>query len=92
VQLLLANLPSNDAKNSYYWYYATQVMHNLYDADWDTWNRRMRRVLIESQQTKGCATGSWSPEGHAFADQGGRLMVTALNTLSLEVLNWINER
>lgn len=84
-QRLLANLPSHDSRNAYYWYYATQVMHNLYDSNWDTWNRGMRRVLVESQETSGCATGSWSPEGHPFADQGGRLMITALNTLSLEV-------
>ena len=60
-------------------------MHNLYDSDWDEWNRRMRRVLTESQETVGCAAGSWNPQGDPFGDKGGRLMTTALNTLSLEV-------
>lgn len=86
---LLENLPSAKVgRNSYYWYYATLTMHNFADSDWDTWNRKMRRVLIESQEKEGCATGSWDPDkptADAWGPQGGRLMVTSLNTLTLEV-------
>jgi hypothetical protein len=84
-RILLAHLPAKDARNCYYWYYATQVMHNLQDSEWDVWNRQMRRVLVESQEKAGCAAGSWNPTGHPHADNGGRLMVTAFNTLTLEV-------
>jgi hypothetical protein len=86
---LMENPPDDlIGRNTYYWYYATLTMHNFNDADWDAWNRRLRKVLIDSQATQGCATGSWDPE-HPSADfygqQGGRLMTTALNTLTLEV-------
>ncbi|HEX4148423.1 MAG TPA: prenyltransferase/squalene oxidase repeat-containing protein, partial [Pirellulales bacterium] len=54
-------LPTNRTRNSYYWYYATQVMHNLPGPEWDTWNRQMRRTLIETQVKEGCAAGSWDP-------------------------------
>ncbi|HEY5315068.1 MAG TPA: prenyltransferase/squalene oxidase repeat-containing protein [Pirellulales bacterium] len=86
---LMKLLPSNKTRNSYYWYYATQVMHNKPDADWDKWNFAMRRVLVESQVKEGCAAGSWdpqkpAPDGHA-AGTGGRIMTTSLATLTLEV-------
>jgi hypothetical protein len=82
-------LPANRTRNSYYWYYATQVMHNLPGPEWDTWNRAMRRTLIETQVKEGCAAGSWDPhkptaDGHA-AETGGRIMTTSLATLTLEV-------
>jgi Prenyltransferase and squalene oxidase repeat len=89
VRYLLQNLPNRDAdRNSYYWYYGTLVMHNLLGSEWDTWNRRMRRVLIESQAKEDCVMGSWDPEVpsvDAWGSQGGRLMTTAFATLSLEV-------
>jgi hypothetical protein len=86
---LLAHLPDEGAdRNIYYWYYATMAMHNVLGPAWDTWNRPMRRVLIETQEREGCATGSWDPERpslDAYGDQGGRLMVTALSALTLEI-------
>ena len=88
-QVLLQNLPDNRLdRNTYYWYYATLAMHNFCDADWDAWNRRMRRSLIETQVKKGCATGSWDPEKptlDVWGQQGGRLMTTSFSTLILEV-------
>lgn len=75
-------------KNVYYWYYATQVLHNVPGPEWDKWNRQMRRVLIESQSKEGCAAGSWDPGKpykDAWADAGGRLMLTSLSALTLEV-------
>jgi len=86
---LLENLPDGSLlRNAYYWYYGTLAMHNFADSDWDAWNRKMRRVLIESQERQGCAMGSWDPEkptADAWGAQGGRLMVTAMNALTLEV-------
>jgi hypothetical protein len=86
---LLENLPDNKlARDTYYWYYATQAMHNFCDADWDVWNRKMRRALIETQVTQGCGTGSWDPEKPTidhWGQNGGRLMTTSFSTLILEV-------
>jgi len=87
---LLEHLPdANLDRNVYYWYYATLVMHNFMDRDWDRWNRPMRATLIQTQCTvpNECAEGSWAPDSPTIDrwSQGGRLYVTALSTLSLEV-------
>jgi len=88
MEYLMRNLPNKSYRNCYYWYYAVQVMHNLPGPEWDTWNRQSRKMLIETQEKDGCAAGSWSPERptpDAFGKQGGRIMVTAISALSLEV-------
>jgi len=88
VEYLMQNKPTLSQRDSYYWYYATQVMHNMPGKEWDEWNRQMRRILIETQEKTGCAAGSWDPhkpEPEPFANHGGRLMVTSLSTLTLEV-------
>jgi hypothetical protein len=111
VKYLLQNPPKLEESDIYYWYYATQVMHNLPGRDWDAWNRQMRRLLLQTQVQQGCATGSWDPfvpAGVALvktgarlgimtaADEhklmtaaetqlGGRLYVTSLAALTLEV-------
>ena len=86
---LMRNLPQKDrGRNVYFSYYATQVMHNLPGPEWDSWNRNMRRVLIETQIKDGCAAGSWDPlkpAPDAWGDAGGRLMMTSLSALTLEV-------
>ena len=88
VQFIMARLPNSAARNSYFWYYATQVMHNVPGAEWDTWNRSMRRTFIDTQEKAGCAAGSWDPllpTPDPFGTNGGRLMVTSIAALSLEV-------
>ena len=61
-QYLLANLPDVEhCRNIYYWYYATMAMHNFLGPEWDAWNRKVRRVLIQTQAKEGCAAGSWDP-------------------------------
>ena len=57
---VMANLGGAKA-DSYFLYYATQVMHNLPGPEWDTWNRNARRHLITTQIKEGCAAGSWAP-------------------------------
>ncbi len=88
-KFLLENLPDlENARDIYYWYYATQVMHNFLGPEWDTWNRRMRRILIQTQEKYGCAMGSWSPTypvPDPWGAQGGRLYMTSLSALTLEV-------
>jgi hypothetical protein len=85
---LMKSLPDTGARNVYYWYYATQVMHNQMGGDWDVWNRKMRHILISTQNKEGCATGSWDPHKpvtDTWGDIGGRLMITSLSALTLEV-------
>jgi hypothetical protein len=88
-QYLLENLPDDQLmRNTYYWYYATLVMHNFGGQEWDVWHRKMRRILILSQEKQGCATGSWDPLEPTldiWGEKGGRLMVTAFDALTLEV-------
>ncbi len=70
------------AKNdSYFLYYATQVMHNLPGPEWDTWNRNARKHLISTQIKQGCAEGSWPVSGHT----AGPIMSTSIHALTLEV-------
>jgi hypothetical protein len=88
VEYLMKRKPHINNRNTYYWYYATQVMHNVPGPQWDEWNRAMRRILIESQEKSGCAAGSWDPnkpDPDPWANQGGRLMVTSFCCLTLEV-------
>ena len=89
VRYLLNNPPEAKIHNVYYWYYATQVLHNYSGCQWDTWNRAMRKLLISTQtRNKTCANGSWDPDKPAkdqWGPQGGRLMTTALSCLTLEI-------
>ncbi len=86
---LLENLPdAATARDTYYWYYATLAMHNFGDADWDLWNRKIRRTLIETQAKEGSAMGSWDPDKPTtdkWGQGGGRLMTTSFSALTLEV-------
>ena len=84
---MLAHLPDEGFPNVYYWYYATQVMHNMSGYEWDTWNRKMRDLLVHTQvrNVDQCANGSWAPEKDAWGKHGGRIMTTALSCLTLEI-------
>ena len=62
------------------------MMHNQPGPDWDAWNRKMRRRLIDTQCKDGCcATGSWDPQHDHWGSRGGRVMQTSLSALTLEV-------
>jgi hypothetical protein len=77
-----------DRQDVYYYYYATQVMHHFGGEEWKTWNEKMREYLIKKQDSKNpqyANFGSWSPEGDEWGRAGGRLMMTSLNLLTLEV-------
>ena len=81
---VMSALPQAEG-NPYFFYYATQVMHNLPGPEWDTWNRHARRFLIKTQiKEKGsCAEGSWNPEGKPHVM--GPVMMTSICALTLEV-------
>jgi hypothetical protein len=84
----LSGLPSGQ-RDAYYWYYATQVMFQMQGVYWEDWNSRLRPLLTETQvQDNTVLRGSWDPL-HPLPDrwgrEGGRIYVTALNLLMLEV-------
>jgi hypothetical protein len=73
----------------YYNYYATQVMHHVGGEAWDFWNPKMRDMLIQ-RQDKGDAqhlhqAGSWDPKTDSLGGAGGRIMITSMSLLTLEV-------
>ena len=80
--------------NLYYNYFATQVMKNWGGSEWDRWNGRLRddliawqekEVLVDGKNTNP-ARGSWTPRDRDdYSKAGGRLLSTALATLTLEV-------
>jgi Squalene-hopene cyclase C-terminal domain len=86
---IAAHLETMDERNIYYWYYATQLLHNMKNKDWERWNPKVRESLIEMQvKDESCAHGSWDPDRpvqDAWGTSGGRLYVTSLSILTLEV-------
>jgi hypothetical protein len=88
--VFLKKVPPGTFDTMYYYYYATQVMRHLGGDDWNTWNKKMRDLLIATQDkgdTPGKAHqfGSWDPKKDAHGSVGGRLMITSLSALTLEV-------
>jgi hypothetical protein len=90
VQRLRQAPPAQANRNIYYYYYATQVMHQIGGDAWESWNPLIRNLLVKSQD-KGTdpkhphMKGSWSPSGDLWGGSGGRIMTTALSILTLEV-------
>ena len=71
--------------NTYYWYYATQVMHHMEGDTWFEWNDVMSQKIPAKQVKAGQEKGSWSPSGDPWGQGGGRLYMTCLCTYMLEV-------
>lgn len=90
---LRENLPEigttrDPKRDTYYWYYATQVMFHVGGDHWRDWNERLHALLVDSQIENGAMAGSWDPRNpipDTWAPHAGRLYVTTLNLLSLEV-------
>ena len=76
------------ARDTYYWYYATQVIKHVDGEQWETWNGRLHPLLGRTQIKTGEMAGSWHPYDPVPDKWGlhaGRLYVTTMNLLSLEV-------
>ena len=55
---------------------------------WDRWNRHLNPLLLETQIKVGPEAGSWDPElpiPDRWSAHAGRLYVTTMNLLNLEV-------
>jgi hypothetical protein len=86
----IKKMPPGATGNMYYYYYATQVMHHMGNEHWDFWNPKMRDLLIKTQDNgstpnRGTQKGSWDPKGDGHGAAGGRVMITSLSLLTLEV-------
>ncbi|TWU57393.1 prenyltransferase/squalene oxidase repeat-containing protein [Rubripirellula reticaptiva] len=84
-QMGTAQSPQRDA---YYWYYATQVMFHMGGDHWKRWNGSLTPILLESQVSDGPDAGSWDPVDPVpdrWSVHAGRLYVTTMNLLNLEV-------
>lgn len=68
----------------YYVYYTTLALYQHQGPVWLAWNERLQANLPLIQQKLGTSAGSWDPSSSMTAD-GGRVVSTALATLSLEV-------
>ena len=89
--LLEQQLPNDSTpqvRDTYYWYYATQVLKHIDGPRWERWNQKLRPLLTRSQEKSGDFAGSWHPYRPVpdrWGSFGGRIYVTTMNLLSLEV-------
>jgi hypothetical protein len=88
-------------ENMYYFYYMTQVLHHFGGPDWKAWNEGVKekgkpdrigmRDWLIARQDKGQdpkhahQAGSWAPQGDTYGPAGGRIMITSMSLLTLEV-------
>lgn len=81
---LIAQTP----RDTYYWYYATQVMWHMKGEHWERWQASIHPLLLNTQIKEGDLAGSWDPNNPVpdrWGPTAGRLYVTTMNLLSLEV-------
>ena len=74
--------------NVYGWYSAAMMLKHLgpYNKYWQTWNKAMSAEIPARQCPEGNSeAGSWDPDLDSYRFGGGRLYVTALSILCLEV-------
>ncbi len=88
IGLLLERSPVWDTKkgtvDEYYWFFASQALHQVGGDAWKQWYGTLSSVLVEKQQDEDSEDrGSWDPVG-AWAETGGRVYSTAMHLLSLQ--------
>ncbi|WP_237607317.1 DUF5684 domain-containing protein [Roseimaritima sediminicola] len=72
--------------NIYYNYYAAQVLRQYGGSQWDQFNNELRDWLVAEQSDSGPTKGSWAfPNAGHGTEHGGRLYMTAMSTMILEV-------
>jgi len=75
-------------RDCYLWYYASQVLVHTGGEEWTEWYDQLAATLEQSQERSGPVAGSWDPLGAVpdrWGQYGGRIYVTALHLLALEV-------
>ncbi|CAN5206243.1 hypothetical protein BH23VER1_BH23VER1_33680 [soil metagenome] len=81
---LSKNLPRDNDRDYYFWYYGALALYQHHGPVWADWNSQLRPILLESQRRGGDEEGSWDPNSR-WGSQAGRAVVTALAALTLEV-------
>lgn len=74
--------------NVYGWYSTSMALKGLgpYNKHWRRWNAALSKELPKNQTPKGVKeAGSWDPQYDEYSFGGGRLYVTCLSILCLEV-------
>lgn len=88
-KLLVANLPRRSEPDARYAYFGTlaafQSERGGGHDPWKAWNAALKDALIPTERLRrdGCVDGSWDSEADPWGAVGGRVGVTALNSLSL---------
>ena len=83
---LAGMLPSDkDEGFLYHAYYGGLSLYQRGGPQWHKWNNHVRDLLVKTQKTEGCETGSWSPGDKRWASWAGRIYSTAMAALTLEV-------
>ena len=85
IQHIQRKMPSENQGDFYYWYYACLSLYQNQGPVWDEWNERMKPIWLNLQVKTGKNAGSWEARGGRHMDDMGRVITTALATLSLEV-------
>jgi hypothetical protein len=92
VNLLMADLPEwkTNKIDFYYWYFGSLALFHVDGPEgpmWKRWNLAMTDALLPNQKTgkEACEHGSWDPSVDRWGSEGGRVSVTAMNALTLEV-------
>ncbi|MEN6663703.1 MAG: hypothetical protein ABFD85_06845 [Phycisphaerae bacterium] len=71
--------------NDYATYYGTLAAFQHGGDLWEKWNPAMKTYVLGDQVKTGPQAGSWEPGGKTYGGNGGRVYITAMYTLSLEV-------
>jgi hypothetical protein len=80
--------PTTKTRDSYLWYYASQVLVHTGGPKWQAWYAGLVDTLESPQRADGPLAGSWDPLGDTpdrWGEYGGRIYVTTLHILALEV-------
>ncbi len=80
--------PDRKIRDAYLWYYASQVLVHTAGEPWQNWYEGLVDTLEPEQRSTGPLAGSWDPLGERpdrWGRYGGRLYVTTLHLLALEV-------
>ena len=79
---------AKNLRDAYLWYYASQALVHTGGPGWRTWYASLVDTLDPEQRTAGPLAGSWDATGEIpdrWGPYGGRVYVTALHLLALEV-------
>jgi hypothetical protein len=79
--------PEDGSIDVYYWYFGTLALFQVGGEEWRAWSAKIRDAVVLRQhpEESGARAGSWDPIDPWGLNEGGRIYVTALLALCLEV-------